>query len=180
MTLPDTDAAAGTEADLVEVGHIGAAHGILGWVKINSDTEPAANILHYTPWKLQVKGGVHEVRVEARRVNRQGLIAKLVGIDDRDAAQALTGTVILVSKSRFAKLPEGEYYWTQLIGLSVVGLKGERFGTVKGLLETGAHDVLVIAGEGEKETLIPYVPGRYVMRVDIDASMIEVDWNLED
>jgi 16S rRNA processing protein RimM len=71
----------------------------------------------------------------------------------------------------------GEYYWNDLLGLTVVTLQNEPLGKVDHLLETGANDVLVVSGD--RERLIPFVLDDVVKRVDLDAGVIQVDWDKE-
>ena len=75
-------------------------------------------------------------------------------------------------------LTDGHYYWRDLVGLSVLNQDGLALGRVSGLLETGANDVLVV--EGERQRLIPFVPERYVLRVDLTGGQIVVDWHADD
>lgn len=80
-----------------------------------------------------------------------------------------------VRRDQLPDTAPGEYYWRDLIGLAVVTRQGEPLGKVDHLLETGANDVLVVAGE--RERLIPFVPGPIVTQVDLQAGVIEVDWD---
>ncbi|MGI9237457.1 MAG: ribosome maturation factor RimM, partial [Woeseiaceae bacterium] len=69
---------------------------------------------------------------------------------------------------------DGHYYWKDLEGLKVVGSDGSNLGTVAYLLETGAHDVMVVTGETER--LIPFVSNEVVIDVDLAKGVITVDW----
>jgi 16S rRNA processing protein RimM len=80
---------------------------------------------------------------------------KLRGVDDRDAAEALRGRLVLADEKTLAPLPEGEHYWFQLVGCQVTSAAGEPIGRVRELYETGAHDVLVVAGADGRDRLIP-------------------------
>lgn len=166
-----------SNSDLTPVGRVGAAYGVRGWVKVISDTDPPGNILEYTPWHLPGPRGLREFEVEGGQFQDKYLIAKLVGVDDRETAKRLTGSTISVSRSCFPELPSGEYYWTDLIGLSVIDQRGRLLGRVSKLIETGVHDVLVV--EGDQELLIPYVKGRYVKSVDLERTLIEVEWDTD-
>ena len=105
------------------------------------------------------------------------MLARLDGVNDRDAAMALRGSQIVVPRSALPNIGPDEYYWAQLTGLSVETMTGELLGQVTGLLETGANDVLVV--KGDRERLIPYVPEQFVKRVDLVAGVIQVDWDPE-
>ena len=79
-------------------------------------------------------------------------------------------------KSQLPPTEEGEYYWSDLIGLKVVNRQGIELGEIRQLMETGAHDVLVVQND-ENELLIPYVMGHYIDKVDLDQGEVLVDWN---
>ena len=99
------------------------------------------------------------------------------GIDERDAAALLRGYTIEVLREEFAPTEEDEFYWTDLLGMAVHNREGVVLGEVANLLETGAHDVLVVQGEhGEK--LIPFV-SQYVDDVDTENRIIICDWGLD-
>ena len=102
-----------------------------------------------------------------------GFVARLSGIDDRNAAVEIRGSLVGVPASNFPPPGPGEYYWRELIGLRVVNSDGTLFGTVERLIETGAHDVLVV--KGERERLIPFVE-RFVTGVVQEDGLLRVDW----
>jgi len=159
----------------VIVGRVAGVFGIKGWLKIRSETEPPANILNYSPWYLQQDGvWVAFQPAEAQR-HGQGLIAHLQGCDDRDAAAALVGRDIAVTRDQLPVSTAGEYYWADLVGLKVINQSGEELGRVDHLLETGANDVLAVKGE-RGECLIPFVTERYIMGIDLENGVIHVDW----
>jgi len=159
----------------VVLGQVVGVFGVKGWVKIRSDTQPYDNILHYVPWYLHQPEGWVSWRVIASRQQAKGLIVQLEGVSDRDAAATLVGCEIAVPREQLPVPAEGDYYWTDLIGLRVRNREGEALGTVTGLLETGANDVLVVQ-EGDLQHLIPYVKGYYILQVDLAEGVIEVDW----
>ena len=78
------------------------------------------------------------------------------------------------------KPADGECYQTDLEGLRVVNLAGEPLGRVSHLFDNGAHDVLVTRDETGRQWLVPYVAGRFVKSVDLDAGCITVDWDIND
>ena len=115
------------------------------------------------------------IRDRAGREQGKTLIARLPGLGDRDTARSLIDTEIAVYRDQLPEAANGEYYWSDLVGLSVVTVQGEELGTVERLIETGANDVLVVTGD--RERLVPFVVGRYVKSVDLGAGRIEVDWD---
>lgn len=160
----------------VILGQVVGVFGVKGWVKIRSDTEPRDNILHYSPWYLRQHDSWVCRRVVASQQQSKGLIVQFEGITDRDIATTLVGCDIGVPRDLLPPVAEGEYYWTDLIGLRVRNVQGEDLGVVTHLLETGANDVLVVR-DGEQEHLIPYVTGYYILKVELAEGYIEVDWD---
>ncbi len=163
------------EDALVVVGQVTGLYGVLGWVRIYSHTQPRENVLHYGRWHLGGPGRWRPVKVEAARTQGKGLVAKFAGVDDRDAARAWIGREIAVPRDELPPLEEGEYYWSDLLGLQVLTVDGQVLGQVARLMETGANDVLVV--QGDRERLIPFLPDRVVRRVDLEAGVVEVDWD---
>ena len=162
------------------MGHISGLFGVKGWVKIFSYTSPREQIVAYKHWYLKRKqkaGEFELIRVEDGRTHKEGVIAKLNEIDDRDSAAALLETEIWVDENELPDLEEGEYYWYQLTGLQVTNLEQENLGTVTGLMETGANDVLLVRAPDNEEILIPYIREQVIKSVDLDARLIVVDWD---
>lgn len=149
--------------------------GVRGWVKVFSYTEPRENILDYQPWLLSSGDGWKEVAVLDGRLQGKGVVAHLEGVDDRDAAAALMDSTIAVERERFAELAPGEYYHADLVGLDVVTVDGVALGKVSHLFATGANQVMVL--QGERERLLPFIQGKVIHTVDIDAGCITVDWD---
>ena len=160
---------------MVPLGRISGIYGVKGWVRIYSYTQPRERILDYSPWLLDRAGRRRSVRVLAGRRQGQGVIARLEGCDDREAARHLMEAEIAVPRARLPAMSPDEYYWVDLIGLQVENLQGVELGRVSGLLETGAHDVLVV--RNGRERLIPYVRGAIVRHIDLESGRIQVDWD---
>ncbi len=172
------------QANLVNVGRITAVYGIKGWVKVHSYTEPQENLFEYHPWFLKTKHGVKQIEIDEARPHGDAFVAHIVGVDDRDLAAQYTAADIAVERDILPELDEGEYYWSQLEGLVVftrIGGQRQRLGKVSKLFETGANDVLVVVGDAasidQRERLIPYVPGQFVLEIDLEAGEILVDWD---
>lgn len=163
-------------AEKIVVGKITGAFGVKGWVKVFSHTEPREGIGNYNLWYLkQGNKGWREVKIESARLQAKTVIAKIEHVDDRDAAQMLTGSEIGIEKSQLSAPAEDEYYWRDLIGLRVLNKHGTLLGEVNSLMETGANDVLVV--KGEKEYLIPWTMGHAVIEVNLKQGEIQVDWD---
>jgi 16S rRNA processing protein RimM len=164
---------AGTAADLVVVGRIGAPHGVSGALRVVSFTQPADNLFAYRPWFLDSGNGYRTVDVEDVRQVGNHLIVRLAGVNHREAAARLRGRSVAVPRSALPALESGsEYYWQDLIGLSVVDRERGVLGEVTALMETGAHDVLVV---DDGRVLIPFVAA-FVEAVELDEGVIRVAW----
>ena len=174
----DGDRREGDDSDrLVTLGRITGAFGVRGWIKVLSDTDPRENIIRYSVWQLANAGGrIQTRRVEQGKRHGKGMVAKLAGCDDRDAAEQLRGLEIAVRREQMPpSLNEGEYYWTDLEGLVVETVGGVELGVVDHLFETGSNDVMVV--RGDRERLIPFVWRQVIAEVDLDARRIRVDWD---
>jgi 16S rRNA processing protein RimM len=162
--------------EYIVVGRISGLYGVRGWVKVFSHTQPRENILRYSNWFLQRNGEWQAVVLEDGRSQGKGVVAKLQGCDDRDAAAALMGSTIAISREQLPQSAPDEYYWADLQGLRVSNLDGVELGVVDHLLETGANDVLVVR-QGKTERLIPFVQGQFVTNIDLEAGEMTVDWD---
>ncbi len=176
------------KGSFVELGQIVGVWGVKGWVKLHSYTRNRADIAEYSTWWLQSPKKNEQpelVNVVSCREQGQGIVAQLEGVNDRDQANALKGRSIMVKQADMPKLSEGEYYWQELIGLTVSN-KHKEIGVVSSILETGANDVLVVKqvvkkndGGGDAklpEVLIPYTP-QVVEQVDVAQGTMIVDWD---
>ncbi|HEX6362634.1 MAG TPA: ribosome maturation factor RimM [Albitalea sp.] len=182
--------------DAVEVGRVVDAWGVQGWIKVQPFAADPQALFSSRRWFLKPAEGPGPKRpapeaglppllriVQARR-HGDTVVAQARDVADRTAAEALKGARIFVSRASFPTADPDEYYWVDLIGLSVVNLQDEALGTVTGLLDTGPHSVLRIAPEGAApgdeaaERLIPFVAA-YVVDVQLPARRIVVDWGLD-
>jgi len=174
MAIPD---------DLVLVGHVTGAFGIQGWVKIRPYSADADAMLHAKTWWLD-KPTLHDVDMMQAKRHGEDVVARLVGVADRNAAEALKGATVQIRRSHFPPLSDGEFYWLDLIGLTVENLQGESLGTVVDLMDNGAQAILqvqappIAGADKPKEWLIPFVD-QFVKTVDQDAKKITVDWGLD-
>lgn len=159
--------------EVVSMGYIAGVHGIRGWVKVHSFTRPIEAILDYRPWLVGEE--MEPVDIVAGRPQGKTLVAQLPGVDDRDAAREWVGRTIAVRRADLPEPPRQSWYWADLEGLEVRTTDGQVLGRVAKLIETGANDVLVV--RGERERLIPFVPGQYVKRVALEDGFLEVDWD---
>lgn len=163
---------------MVIMGHIASAHGIRGWVKIQPYTEYLDSLVDHKSWWIGHEDGPwREVEVQQCEVHNKTLAAQFPDCPDRTAAEKLKGLLIAVPRSSLPQQAGDEYYWSDLIGLAVVGEAGVELGTVANLLETGANQVLIVTGEGG-EILIPFVASA-IKQVDLKSKTIRVDWSTD-
>ncbi len=139
-----------------------------------SYTEPREALLDYREWLIDRGGEWRKAELAEGRRQGKGVIARLEGIEDRDQAAELMGCDIAVPGDALPPTDEGQYYWRDLEGLKVVQRNGTELGTVAYIMETGANDVLVTAGD--KERLIPFIVDEVILDVDLAEGVITVDW----
>ena len=168
---------------MVLLGRVLGAFGVRGELKVDSFTDPVGAILRYRPWILRDARGAERTLDGVRgRESPRGVVASLPGIDDRDAAEAMRGTEILVLRDALPPPGPDEYYWIDLEGLRVVTLEGVELGTVSHLLATGANDVLVARSStpgNSRERMIPFLEPQYIRSVDFESGVVTVDWDPE-
>ena len=155
------------------MGGIAAPFGIKGWVKVQTFSENPGALLEFNSWRIGREDQQRDYVVVESQDHSNTLVARFEGINDRDQAFALRGLEISVPRSALPDPADDEYFWADLIGMEVVNQQGAVLGRVDSLMETGAHDVLVI--KGSKEHLIPFIDA-FVGKVDVAAGTIAVDW----
>jgi 16S rRNA processing protein RimM len=159
----------------VILGKVGGLYGVRGWVKLWSFTDPVENLLDYREIELGRDGEWRAVRLLEGRRQGKALVARFDGCSDRDQAALLVGAELAVARERLPEPGADEYYWADLVGLEVVTTGGVVLGRVEGMMATGANDVMVV--KGDRERLVPFLPGRFVSEVDLAGARIVVDWD---
>ena len=162
------------DEDLICVGHVLGAQGLKGWVRVYSHTSPRENIVNYSPWWLEREDGYEAFEIEGRKHGKY-VLARMQGVEDRNAAEALIGRRLYIRTEQLPSLEADEYYWSDLIGMTVETLEAEPLGRVSSMLETGADDVMVL--EGDRQRLIPFVLDDIVREVDLANRRLVVDWS---
>ena len=158
--LVDTSA----EPRFLLIGEVMKPHGVRGEVRVKPHTDAPERFT----WLETVYLGEHDpqpVAVEAARLHQGLVLLKLVGCDDRDAADSLRGQWLQVPLEEAIPLEEGEYYLFQLIGLEVYSDEGEYLGELTQVLETGANHVFIVS-DGKREILLP----------DTDEVVVAIDF----
>ena len=182
--------------DAIEVGRVIDAWGIKGGIKVLPFSSDPQALFSSRRWFLRppedrpapkaVAPPPSVLRITSAREQGDVIVATALDLPDRNAAEALRGSRVFVSRASFPTARAGEYYWIDLIGLAVVNRQGEALGSVADLIETGAHSVLRVTHTGtaadgklaEVERLIPFVAA-YIDDVSFDARRITVDWGLD-
>ncbi|MEQ1530015.1 MAG: ribosome maturation factor RimM [Methylococcales bacterium] len=161
----------------INVGKVSGAFGIKGWIKIFSYTEPRENILNYSPWLLKKDHKIKQVDVLEGNSQGKAIVARVSSVNDRDLAEELNGWEIFIDQAQLPKAGDGEYYWSDLIGLQVETTDHQALGVIDSLLETGANDVMIV--NGDRERVIPFLQGQTIVNIDLAAGKIIVDWDPE-
>ncbi len=152
------------------LGRIVGAHGIRGDVLIRTYTGDPEAIGSYG----SVAGGERNFKVKVVRVTPKGVVARLSGVTDRNAAEAIVGTDLVVERAQFPAAGEDEFYHVDLIGLTAVAPDGGEIGRVVGVYNFGAGDLLDVAFGGSKRTeLIPFKEP-FVPTVNLAARQIVI------
>ncbi len=186
--------ASGLPDDSVEVGRVLDAWGVKGWLKILPHSSQPEALFAAKSWFLQAPDpkfrpgfsaftGTVSVAVDEAKTHSDSVVAKIVGLDDRNDAEVLRGCRIFLPRSAFPQASKDEYYWVDLIGLNVVNREGVALGTVRDLMATGPNSVLCVEYQATQEDgsskaeerMIPFVSA-YVDAVDLTGKLITVDW----
>jgi 16S rRNA processing protein RimM len=154
--------------EFITVGTVVNAHGVRGEIKVNPAGFDPAFIAGFDTLYI----GGEAVKVRSARVHKNTALLKLPGVDDMDAALALKGREVAIRRTD-AKLPEGEYFDAELEGMTVVDdATGETLGALELVLHYPAHRIYQV--RGEREYLIPAVPGVFIAGIDPDAGVMRV------
>jgi 16S rRNA processing protein RimM len=166
------------DGSMVVMARVLGPYGVQGWIKARPYTESIATLLDYATWWLATAadaGAWRELEVREARQHGDTLVAAIEGVSDREAALRWRGAWVGVPRAALPKPVEGQFYWSDLVGLLVVNRAAQTLGRVTKVLETGAHPVLQVEAVGSAERLIPVVAA-YVDRIDPPAGQIIVDW----
>ncbi len=168
--------AAAKDQQLV-LGKIASPFGVRGWTKVVSYTEPLEALLDHQQWNLSQNGRQVVHNVVEGKPHGKFLIAKFDGIDDRDDVARLTNALVVLERNQLPDSEDDSFYWADLIGLQVVTTDGTVLGEVERMMETGANDVVVVAGE--RERLIPWIRDSVIRAVSLKEGKITVDWDAD-
>jgi 16S rRNA processing protein RimM len=162
------------ERRLVEVGRLGAAHGVRGWLRVQSYTDPPQRLFEWRQWLIRAEGGTErQVELLDARPQGNGWIAQLGGVAERDAASRLTGQMILVGREQLPPAEGREHYRDDLVGFEAKNVEGALLGVIDHFVDTPGNAVMVI--KGAREHWVP-VTRQHLRSVDTDARRVIVDW----
>ncbi len=160
------------ELRYLAIGKVVRAHGVRGELSVTVLTEFPERF-EVTEWiYLGDEYEAEPYRLEGYRWHKKNILLSLAGVTDRTTAERLKGQFVQVPLDEAMPLPPGTYYLHQLIGLEVVTPAGQPLGRVVDILETGANDVYVVAGD-DREMLLPAIP-EVVQAVDIEKGQMVV------
>ncbi len=172
----DVDPADVDKGSLIQLGQVGTAYGVRGWVKLSSFTEPPERLFEHVNVYLGLNGRWTRYEVEARGRSGGRLTAKLAGVNDRDQARRITGASICVVRAELPQQQAGDFYRADLIGCEVVNQDGHALGVVQHFVETPAHTLMVV--RGTREYWVPALP-KHLRRVDLQARRVLVNWDAD-
>ena len=155
--------------DKICIGAISGVHGVRGLVKLQSFADNPHAFTEYGP--LANESG-KPVKLEILSALKGQYLAKIDGVADRTAAEALKGTRLYVNRAALPAPKSGEYYHADLIGLAAVKVDGTVLGKVAAVHNYGAGDVLEIR-QGDQEILLPFVKS-FVPEVDLAAGRLTI------
>ena len=157
----------------LRVGVISSTHGIRGEVKVFPTTDDVKRFKKLKTVILDTGREHLNLEVEGVKFFKQFVILKFKGIDNINDIEKYKGKDILVDRANAVKLRKDEYFVVDLIGLEVFTEDGEKFGTMKDVLETGANDVYIIDSLNHGEVLIPAIK-QCVLDIDIEANKMVI------
>lgn len=166
--------------DSVVLARVCAPHGVRGWLRLALHTRNTLNFPKLPRWRVsRDRRAWSPAELEGFRPQPGGkALAKLVGVDDRDAAAKLRGFYLATPRADLPETDADEFYWHDLIGMRALGRDGGALGEVCGLIRTGAHDILRVARQDGGEILIPFV-AECAPDVDMRERVIRTEWEAD-
>ena len=154
---------------MITLGAVASAHGVRGQFKVKPFTVVPADVAAYGPVYLE-DGRVLQLTVKS--VVKNLVICEAEGITDRGMAESLQGQTLSVDRAALPELEETQIYHVDLIGLGVQDTLGQQLGTVVGLHDFGAGEIVEISVAGSRTTeLHPFYPP-FLVELDIQAGRI--------
>ncbi|MPZ14769.1 MAG: 16S rRNA processing protein RimM [Chloroflexi bacterium] len=160
-----------TAEAFLAVARVTAPHGVRGEVRCDILTDFPERL----PRRKDLLVGERRVPhvLERARFGGHGIIVKMAGVDSRQQAESLRGETLYIPEGDAAPLPEGSYYWHEIIGLKVRSTQREELGEVVEILQTGSNDVYVVRGD-TREILVPAIQD-VIREIDVEAGIVTVE-----
>ncbi len=159
--------------NFIQVGAVANTHGIRGEVKVFPTTDDSGRYKKLKEVVLDTGKERKVLQIDGVKFFKQMVIVKFHGIDSMDAAEPLKGAKLYVTRENAVELKEDEYFYADLIGLTVMTEDGTALGTIREILPTGANDVYVVAKEQKKDLLIPAIK-ECIKEVDVNGGRMVV------
>lgn len=157
------------------IGRIASPHGLHGWIKINSYTTPKDSITQYqTIYIEHQKKWITYTDHDYKLIGKTPCL-KLPSINTPETARHYTNNNIAIHQDQLPSLNNDEFYWNDLIDLTVKLTNGTTLGTITRIIETGSNDVFVVKDKDNQQHLIPYI-SHVVISINLDQGVMIVDW----
>lgn len=160
------------EQDLLAIGRVLRTWGLKGDLRVASYAESPETFHGHSELYLRTADGLRKLTLERVREQGRAILCKFKGRDRVEEAEDLVGATLYVRKQDLRPLPEGEYYWYQLIGMEVWTEEGTCLGTLRQILNAGSRDIYVVS-RGKREWLIPAIP-EVIRKVDVPGARMTI------
>ncbi|AAO27077.1 16S rRNA processing protein rimM [Buchnera aphidicola str. Bp (Baizongia pistaciae)] len=161
------------------IAKFGAAHGILGWIRVFSYTEKKENIFDYVPWFIKKEQKIIKILPKYWKILKKTFLVKINDVNNRSMAQKLTNYDILINQKTLPKLNNNEYYWKDIVDCTVFDTNFIKLGRVSELIRTPSNDILVVKASNIKnisqnDMLIPFLHPQIISEVNINNKKIVI------
>jgi len=159
--------------ELLEIGRIIRSHGLAGRMKVLSYLESPEVLLRLSEVFVgREDRDATAFPLEGMQAGKSAFIVKLGGIDNAEKAAGFSGLSVWIPADTMPKLPSGEYYWHEIVGLEVLTEEGQPLGRIESVFPTGSNDVYVCR-KGGSEILLPAIT-EVIRKIDVDQGIMVV------
>lgn len=167
------------DQEVVVVGRFGRFFGIWGWIRVVLSASLTIEYFMKLS-KIFIRRRKSELwqklAIDGLKLFNDTILLKIKGYNSKEEVSKLTNADLGILRKDLPKLGDDEYYWSELIGLTIINNSGQNIGIVKSIITTGSNDVLVV--EGDCRRLIPYI-SEVIMKIDLENRSILVDWGFD-
>jgi 16S rRNA processing protein RimM len=160
---------------MITLAHVAGSFGLKGFVKLKVYTEYLDSILQYSPIYLVNGDTVIKSSVVDHLIKNDVVYVKFLNINDRTDADKLRSFSVCIHHDQLKRLTDGEFYWHDILGFSVINTQKEILGIFDSLFNGGATEILVVKNE-KQDILIPFVPEVFIKEINTQNKCIIVDW----